>query len=346
MPQLRFSLRSLLLLTVLASVLSCVVGWPYVEHRRQLSVARRLEAGGGWIDWRPRTTSWGADFFTRLGLGQAYLRVNGVEFKNGWQTCNDHLAGLSELPDLTWLSFHDTSVDDEGLGHFCDNRSLTHLELKDNIAITDKGLRRLKQTKLNTLDLDGTSVTYDGIRWITKRNPKLDRDNLIARHAVTQIKNSSLAHRNNIAIEWKLTPRDNIYVERNSRKQWHEAAEHLREFPWAVISQFRDLPFDAGPEHAWGLTISPVMLEDQTTITFRDLKPTLRRGTASAVALVPPPGQFVSTLIGDGPIQAWYGDPDWPAKIGTDRLEIPSSAQIVFVDTTSLPIEVALQSLR
>lgn len=343
----RFSLRNLLLFTVAASILSTVVGMPYAEYRRELVIANKLEERGCWVDWRPRTTNWGADFFSSVGLGNAFLRVNGVEFKEDWDIKNDDLSELSGLTHLAWVSFPDSSVDDDGLLHFRDCNSLTHLEMKDNSSITNVGLRNLNLNDLHFLDIDGTSVTYGGIRWIAMQNPMLDETTLIGRHALGHLKQGDFRYQTSIGTESKLQSRDNITVrEDNSRRQWHDAAEHLREFPGVVIYQFQDLPETSGPEVEWGLTLSVVILKDATTIRPSEVEGAVRRGTLPAVAIIPPFGTAVSRLSGEGTIRAWFGEPDWPANVGEDSLEI-TGAEVVFVDADSLPVTVQLrQHLR
>lgn len=344
---LRFSLRTLLLLTVVASILSTVVGLPYAEYRRELLIARKLEAQGGSVDWRPRTESWGADFFSRRGLSRVYLRVNGVEFKNGWRTKNDDLSGLSDLKHLKWLSFSDSSVDDSGLIHFSDCNSLTYLEMKNNRSITDAGLRKLNLNNLNTLHIDGTDIGYDGIKWIAKQNPKLDGQALLARHVLAQLEIADFNAQK--STDPRQLPRvERLIVRPNSKQQWSEAAEHLRAFPGPVIVPFYDRLI-GNPQHPWGLALSVVLLDGTTEITSRDLSTMAWRhslSTLSAIAIVPPREHVVSRLVGKGTIRAWFGTPEWPPKIGIDHLDIPGTAEIVYVDATSLPVKVELQPIR
>lgn len=339
--RMRFSLRNLLLFTVVSSILFMVVGLPYAEYRRQLVIANRLEERGCWVEWRPRTKNWGADFFSDVGLGRGYLRINGIEFKESWSTTNDDLSELTSLEHLSWLAFKDSSINDEGLVRLNKFPSLTYLDLEDNVSITDAGLKRLTLTDLSSLNVDGTSVTYDGLNWIAKQNPLLDKETLIGRHAIAKLKQMDFRCHVSVASESKLQPRDSIGVgQHNSGSQWRDAAEHLREFPELVIYQFRDLPQRVGPEYEWGLTLSIAVLGVESTIRSSDIRAAVRNNTIPAVAVIPPLGTAVSRLSGPGEIRAWFGEPDWPAKVGENTLEIPMDAEIVFVDAASLPVTV------
>lgn len=342
----RFSLRNLLLFTVVASILFLVVGLPHAEYRRQLAIANKLEERGCWVEWRPRTKNWGADFFSSVGLGRGYLRINGIEFKEGWNTTNDDLSGIAHLENLSWLAFKDSSINDEGLALLNEFRSLRYLDLENNVSITDVGLRGLTLDALSSLNVDGTSVTYDGLRWIVKQNPLLDEMTLIGRHAIAQLKQTDFRYRASIANESKLQPSDNITVRHeNSGSQWRESAKHLREFPGLVVYQFRDLPREARPEHEWGLTLSLVVLKGESTIRPSEVKDAVRRHTLPAVAIIPPLGAAVSRVSGNREVRAWFGEPDWPGKVGENTLAIPNDAEIVFVDAASLPVKVEVSPI-
>ena len=67
-----------------------------------------------------------------------------------------------------------------------------HLDLEDNVLITDAGLRGLTLTNLTSLNTDGTSVTYDGLEWIATQSVLLDEETLIGQHALAQLSVTSL----------------------------------------------------------------------------------------------------------------------------------------------------------
>lgn len=324
-----------------------IVGLPYAEYRRQLAIANKLEERGCWVEWTPRKDKWGADFVAGLGLGHGYLRINGIEFEEGWDTKNDDLSELEQMESLSWLAFKDSSINDEGLLHLNQFPSLTYLDLEDNVSITDLGLKGLTLTDLRWLNVDGTSVTYDGLKWIAQHNPLLEEESLIERHAIAKLKQTDFVFHASITIESKFYPRDHITIRRrNSLVQWRAAARHLREFPGFVIYQFRDHPIESGPEHRWGLTLTALVLDDGATIHRRALKHAVRDGTISVVAIVPPAGKVVSRLKGKATIRAWYGKPDWLARASVRKMDIPSDAEVVFVDKESLPVTVEFNSIN
>ena len=333
----RFSLRGLLIFTVATSILSTVVGLPYAEYRREVAVANRLEELGCWVDWRPSTKHWGADFFTNLGLGQPYWRVVDVEFEEA--ISNDDLTELKKLSELRRLSFVGSWIDDAGLLHLNKCSSLRHLDMQGNATITDKGLRNLELRELEFLNTAGTRVTYAGLKLIAQQNPMLDAPTSIGLHALRELEQAEFRSDQQIASRSQLRPSDEITVQprhQNSRQEWYAAAKHLQEFPGSVISQFPE-PIESGKE--FGLTLDiAILTEDAVTIRSRNLSRTPALGTIHAVALIAPQWTNIARLTGEE-VTAWYGGTRHHAD---NSLEVPADAEVVFVAVSSLPVTVEL----
>jgi hypothetical protein len=190
---LRFSLRTLFLLTTLIAV------WLGLLSKRareqQLAVDRIAELGGsvgydfqygpggarinnampvGWT-WLRRMT--GDHYFQRVVRvildGRAVtdadleligkLRHTTTLALNDTNISNDGLAMLSGLRRLQCLGLARTRVSDAGLRHVSGFRDLEMLVLEDT-EVGDDGVRALRQLqRLDILVLSGTQVTSDGI---------------------------------------------------------------------------------------------------------------------------------------------------------------------------------------
>ncbi len=183
----QFSLRTLLLLTLVLAVL--LATWktsvqPYVAQKR---AADKLAKIGAEIELAPGEPSW-----MRSLLGEAYtmdvvmVRLEGKEF------ADRDLAPLADLPQLQRLfldyvpitdeglkqiehltnlreiSLGKTRVGDAGLAHLAKLRNLQSLDLSGN-AITDRGVAHLRGLdKLVTLELSKNRITGVGLAHLLK----------------------------------------------------------------------------------------------------------------------------------------------------------------------------------
>ncbi len=173
----QFSLRSLLVLTVVVAV---PFSWLAVEMkgaRKQREAVGAIRKLGGWIVYdyeqptipnpQPPGPEWlrkllGNDFFANVVL----VNLGGMQATDGEL---EHIKELTQLQDL-WL--YGGHVTDEGVKHL---KGLTQLVLLHlgGTQITDTGIVYLHGlSQLQTLDLTGTKVTAEGVKKLQQALPK------------------------------------------------------------------------------------------------------------------------------------------------------------------------------
>ena len=169
----RFSLCSLLLLTLVCSVvLSWIAKHKYEARRAQLAAARLSELGAVIhydVETRqPKQTARSSLSRTLRRYGEQVLgdeffdRVVGVELRN----CNfkaDDLAPLHALHKLHWLDMSSSNVTDESLVYLRNLEQLSYVNLACT-EVSDEGLKELAQSNnLTSLVLAGSQITDRGI---------------------------------------------------------------------------------------------------------------------------------------------------------------------------------------
>ena len=160
----QFSIRSLLLLTVIVSVWG---SWFAVEMRgarRQREAAESIEKLGGLVnyDWEVRGPIPPGPAWLRKLLGEEFANVVQVVLERTQVTDAglEHLKGLTRLHDLSLGGAH---VTDAGLENLKGLNQLQKLFL-DSTQVTDAGLENLtKLSQLRFLILDNTQVTDAGL---------------------------------------------------------------------------------------------------------------------------------------------------------------------------------------
>ncbi len=234
LPWYQFSLRSLLLFTVVASVFLSPIGW-YIRQRRAFSnAAAPFEQLGGAVLGRH---SWhdGAQ-------GVVYVYFEGTGLKDAeLGRLQEHMQSLSNLRDLC---LRNTNITDRGLAHLKGLRSLVSLDLS-NTQVTDAGLEHLKKLpNLETLTLSNTQVTDVGLECL-KEFPSLDSLYL----GGTQVTDAGLRHLKELSRLYSLSLGGTQVTDAGLR--------HLKELSRLYSLSLRDTQVtDAGLEQ---LSMSPAL---------------------------------------------------------------------------------------
>ncbi len=178
--RLQFSLRFLLVLTLVIAVLSCWFAIQLRQAERQRAAIASIAASGAhtlyhWeigvarIEANAPGTPWlrqqlGRDFFSHV-----YCVQRG-EFGRLYDSATDlsdiEMAGLSEFTRLTFLQIEGAAVTDKGLKNL---EGLSDLEVLglSGTKITDEGMQFLQNlTELEALELTDTHVTDAGITYL------------------------------------------------------------------------------------------------------------------------------------------------------------------------------------
>ena len=137
-----------------SSVVSTVVGWPFASYRYELGIADDLEDVGAYVEWKPRTKSWGAGFTSTIGLEKIYFRVTGVAFEDS-ELDTETLSKLPRFRHLSWLELRNCSIEDDDIQFLASCQALKGLDLRDNPLLSDVGLQKIEAKKTGTAPLDG-----------------------------------------------------------------------------------------------------------------------------------------------------------------------------------------------
>jgi hypothetical protein len=178
----QFSLRTLLVFTVVCAIGSAWVARKMEQKRDELKTVEDIVESGGQVFYdyqilkggEPPGPDWlrkllGENFFSEVvgvNLDYAHVKINDV-----W------LLKVKRLPRLQWLSLVDTDVTDVGLANL---KGMTRLEklYLGNTQVTDAGLVQLKEFfQLKALYLKETRVTDAGVLELQRELPncKIER---------------------------------------------------------------------------------------------------------------------------------------------------------------------------
>ncbi|MBN2291622.1 MAG: hypothetical protein JXM70_04305 [Pirellulales bacterium] len=199
-PKLRwyqFSLRTLLIVTLIAAIGFAWVGYRIQRVRNQISATAELEKLGAdigfysQVDWNelPTPDRWLWKCFDD----------NPVHYINSSRTpiTDTNLKHLKELTNLRVLKLVDTQVTDNGLEYLKGLTSLQALDLKV-LQVTDAGLENIKGlTNLQELWLEGTQVTDTGLEHL-KGLRRLFTLSLSG----TQVTDTGLEHLKRLSLHW------------------------------------------------------------------------------------------------------------------------------------------------
>ena len=163
----QYSLRSLLILMLVASFGMSWIAVRMKRARQQKEAVKEIEKAGGWVIYDYEVD----EFFTPLSSpvppGPIWLRnhlgehffASVVEVHFASSPTRDCLVHLKGLTQLRWLDLQGTRVTDASLEHLKELKQLQVLGL-DGANVTDAGLRHLKGlTRLEMLSLNDTQVT-------------------------------------------------------------------------------------------------------------------------------------------------------------------------------------------
>jgi hypothetical protein len=154
----QFSLRTLLIVGTLFSVLCSWLAVKLQQHRREREAAAAIERLGGTVHWHSPTVG----HRLRTDEYDLFDYVNTVDCY-GPQVTDACLEHLKVLRQLGWLYLEDTTTTDAGLETLAGMSQLERLIL-DGTKVTDKGLAKLRGLRhLQVLGLDRSEVTDVGM---------------------------------------------------------------------------------------------------------------------------------------------------------------------------------------
>ncbi len=188
----QYSLRSLLLLTLLCAILCSWLAVKINQGKRQKAAVDALKAKGFQIsydyevdrDGNPRPNgALNVPKWLRYCLGDdCFATVVGVQAPFGFTfggiggfhtvcgVTDDDLRPLTDLPHVKFLSLSGGQISDSALRRMRNLSELEHLRL-NSTKITDAGLVELKAfPNLRVLDLDDTNVTDAGMADVVRLN--------------------------------------------------------------------------------------------------------------------------------------------------------------------------------
>jgi hypothetical protein len=172
---LQFSLRAIVVFTVLVSIGLACLGNILVRVRRQRAAIARVEALGGQAvyDYQASRVSKsppGPEFVRTLVGEDAYANVESIRFSYRKKFTDDDLAVLAEFPKLKKLDLSFADVDDKGLARIGTLRTLEFLYLR-GINISDSSIVFLiNLDELRLLNIEQTDVTDHGLEHLKSLN--------------------------------------------------------------------------------------------------------------------------------------------------------------------------------
>jgi hypothetical protein len=180
---LQFSLRTLMVLVLLASVAMSWLAVKMQRAKRQREAANRIVKLGGSVTYDyevdasgqriPNTNAPGPTWLRRL-LGQDFFADVVQANLDSTEVTDAELEFLNGLPRLRWLNLFNTQVTDAGLKHLEPLGYLQRLELGGASQITDAGLEHLEGLhELWAVYLGGTQVTEEGEKRLQQALPNL-----------------------------------------------------------------------------------------------------------------------------------------------------------------------------
>ena len=149
----RFSLRTLLCITLVAALAATIFRVVYVNHYRdEALVLERLKPSGGKIYKSAREPKWlWSQFGDNVGEKGASLVLSDTEVGD------DELADIAQLTELGGLYLDRTKITDKGLENIKDMKDLVAISLR-RTSIT-RGPPLSQMAKLVNLDLAFTNVS-------------------------------------------------------------------------------------------------------------------------------------------------------------------------------------------
>jgi Leucine rich repeat len=191
---LQFSLRTLLILTILSCILFSLYSWFALSTRsarRQEKAIQALSVLGMGVNYDYEFDIRNGGYYQipnaklpepvwlRALLGDDYFRLLGDDFFRtviflqfvGAKVTDADLKHLEDLPQIRLLRLDKTQITDAGLANLKGLSQLQWLHLQ-NTQITDAGLEHLRNlTQLRYVDLRGTKVSENGIHKIKQELP-------------------------------------------------------------------------------------------------------------------------------------------------------------------------------
>jgi hypothetical protein len=187
----QFSLRTLLIFTVVCAIGAAWVATRMEQKRRELNAVETVVRLGGCANFSDDCYDDGLLHMSPAeyeppGLLTRLLRVAGldsdfhvvhVHFRGGTERTSvkdSDLTMLTAFPHLLDLELSDVEIGDDGLRYAAALTELRNLDLR-RTRVTDAGLRYLAELKeLKSIDLDGTHVTSQGIERLQQTLPKAE----------------------------------------------------------------------------------------------------------------------------------------------------------------------------
>jgi Leucine Rich repeat len=170
----QFSLRSLLIATVIIAVLCGWLGSQFEQRRKQQEAVREVVKAGGDVlydyervegdrHWEPRAEPPGPAWLRNL-LGEDFFGdIEYVAFYDDATSTDAKLATIEKLISLRGVNLEESNVTDGGLEHLAGLERLEYLWLS-RTRITNDGLVNLRRlSKLKLLNVSHTEITDDGL---------------------------------------------------------------------------------------------------------------------------------------------------------------------------------------
>ena len=248
----QYSIRTLLVLTLVVAVALSWPAWKLQQARKQHSLLLEIQELGG------RVEKYGDGVWLQF-FGESFAPVEELKL-SGTLVTNAHLKRLKTLPMLQSLDLDETQIANEGLRHLKGLTNLKTLGL-DRTHVTDAGLEHLGGlTNLQSLDLDETQIANEGLRHLKGLANLRD---LFLGH--TQVTDAGLEHLGGLANLESLILRDTQVSD--------TGLEHLKRLTNLNTLFLSDTSItDAGLEHLGGLTDLEWLWLDNTQVSDRGLE--------------------------------------------------------------------------
>lgn len=163
----QFSIRTLLLIMVLASIGMSWIAVQMQKARRQKEAVKALEMGGARVEYEDPLHP----VFRRVIGRGLFAEVFAVDASSIHNFSDEDLAPLAAFPSLKALALADTRITDAGMKHLERLTDLTYLVLSFT-DVTDTGLEHIKDLRgLRTLVLARTRVTDEGVAKLQQALP-------------------------------------------------------------------------------------------------------------------------------------------------------------------------------
>ena len=347
----RFSLRSLLLLTLVTSILLSTVGYRLVQYRREAAVATRLEEVGALIEWTLTSKDrWSFNILRRLELGYLFLRIRGINLDATTVTPEmlDDLASLSELRQLR-INRCSFQADVASLNQL---KSLDEFELSSNLHIEDEDLTELRLPHVQTWRLDQRVSDYETLDTVAANNPNLDATALIRNKSLFELKRLRFPASTQYRTRWKWHFGESLDVGNVlARRRWISAKPHLDMYPGPMRANVLVAKggYAAPEREGTPMFLSSIVLKIRPIgVTDQQIIPVLHEPInerPDAVALIPESGQLVVQVSAAHDIHVWTQAEsqehitEFQLIVGK-QVAIPQSTSTIYVSSNSLPIRI------